>query len=687
VSAGAVLWHVRGASNFADRDDGIITLAQARMFVEHGSVAVSRFGGRVSGFSAPLHFLVAVLYYWGGGSSYQLVSRLIGFGTLAAIGALSGLVVADSTDGLSSRLRWAAVVAVGVLQLSSWSFFGWQMSGMENGLTSVLLLGVVAVGPSTRRSLRWSVVAGVLLALLGLSRFDAVTICIPLVLVLLHGQRSLPTRTRLRFAAGLLVPPAVVAVVTAAALQLYFGGIRPTTVDNRGRDLLALAGLLLGALAIAGVLAWLVRSVAASARRVDTTDGSWSTEGRRLLRGPIPVGVVIVVGAIMVGIAAVGRDAPLGAYYVAYATGVVWTGLLVALAFCWKPVAPPRLGLYAVVLLWVPLYEFVFGPTRLAMARVVSSAVPVLSLATVLILVRCWAAVRGDAAEGTPRWVKAVASIAVVAMAVTMLTDAAGRQPDTQLSYAGRFDLCCSFGRKPSLILRHATDVVATVDPHIVPIVANPDLGELAHAGVADIVDIGLIGDPVYLAIHNLANTDERAALSRLYLTTVYPPDVIEAGSQWACDLRDITESPGFSARYRRVVDPAVVQVEGSDSVECWDGRAAPAGMWELRHPAGQTDLELAARLIDGRATADAAFFEPCRVQQLDDCLARMRAFQRAFPGADHVDEAMRATAGLGATAQGRLVRALLQAPTRPEWATEAFAALREVERQQRVGR
>lgn len=136
-----VSWRLRGPVNFVDRDDGIITLAHARNLVEFGTVSVGRFGDRVDGFSTPLQFVAALPYFALGGTGYVVLNRLISFITIAAVGALTGVIIGTELRTARAVTKVVALIAAGLLQFASWRFFGWHFSGMENPFTTLLLLG------------------------------------------------------------------------------------------------------------------------------------------------------------------------------------------------------------------------------------------------------------------------------------------------------------------------------------------------------------------------------------------------------------------------------------------------------------------------------------------------------------------------------------------------------------------
>jgi hypothetical protein len=301
----------------------------------------------------------------------------------------------------------------------------------------------------------------------------------------------------------------------------------------------------------------------------------------------------------------------------------------------------------------------------------------------VLVLARAWS-LRTAGAPALPRFASRLAVGAAAVLLLTLAIDAVGANPSDQTSYASTYHLCCNIEPRATVLLEQADRVVGAVDQRLVPIIANPDLGKLAYAQRAQIVDLGQIGDPLYLEVSTVSDLAERERLTELYLGTVYPPDVVQVGAAWTCDLHQFMSTPAFQRDYERVeVGSASTKGEGSfDGTKDCGGSVGRLhnGVWVLRNPASRADLQLAAKLLDGDATVDATWFDPCRRSDLQTCMVRLRAFQRAFPGSANVHRASAALRGLDTTAEGRLVTALVRSPDDPGWSQDAFDALRDID-------
>jgi len=669
-----LVWHLRGSINFADRDDGVITLAHARNFVDHGSISVGRFGDRVFGFSAPLHFLLGIPYFALGGESFGTFSRVLDFSTFAAIGALSGLIVANELAAATTKVRSLALLATAALQLGSWSFFGWHFSGMENALTSLLLVAVVYLIPKVRTSGRAALGAGVLIALLAISRLDTVSLAAPLLLVALWEVRECRGRELLARGAALVAPPAAVGLVFAAAVRWYFGSLTSTTAANRPQTTNQLVGVGASTLAL-GVAAV---ALLAAVKRFAAPEATAGDRRSSALQGAASLGV-LAYGVVSIAALAGTTTVRFGPTTLSIVGGW-WTAALLLVAWAVPAVRPQRLLAFTVVLLWAPLYQFEFGPTRITLGRVVSSAVPVLAVAAVVVVGR----LVGQVHLRSGRQLRPVdlrrARLGVIAGAVvlplSLLYDATGAASN---GYASTFYLGWVIDPRPQVLLSTAADTLRPLDPAPTPIVLAVDLGKLSYRAEAQIVDVGLIGDPLFLHIRKDHANEDRAQLMRSYLVDVMPPDTMMLNSTYACPVLALLEDDDeFRSRYRRVDVGAASYPEDGDlsrPIPCPDGDRQ-GGVWTLDDPEDRPDLVLASDLLAGRAELDDSFFDACRDGAVDECFAEVRAFRRAYPGADHAERGRQLLREADDNPVGRLAIALVTSPVDAGWSDAAHKAL-----------
>lgn len=350
VAGALLLWHLRGSINFVDRDDGIITLAHAKSLVQSGSISVGAFGDRVAGFSAPLHFMVGVVYFLLGGSSYQLLGRALGFLCLIGIGATTGALVGEELQTERAPIRWAALVAVAGLQLGSWSFFGWQFSGMENPIGALLLIVIMWRWDRVNASLPSAVWLGVMLGLLSIVRLDTITLAAPLTAVIVIESLMRREERSLRHVGALALPACLISLTAVTLWYLYFGSVGSTTIANRSRDAAATLDLLgIAALGVAGWLAtlWAVHRM------------SRQTPGRN--RAATGGGVLLAGCAMLIAAAALSvrvGDGRVGGLVMTamWSVGVIWTAGAVVSGWSLPAARPKRLAAYTTVAVWVPCY-------------------------------------------------------------------------------------------------------------------------------------------------------------------------------------------------------------------------------------------------------------------------------------------------------------------------------------------
>lgn len=676
-----LLWNLRGSVNFVDRDEGVITLAQARNWVEYGSIATGRFGDRVLGFDAPLQFLVALPYFALGGGSYQVFNRVVDFTAYAGVGALSGAVLSAELRTASSRIRGLALVAAVVLQAMSWSYFGWHFSGRENALTSVLVVAAVLMIPRVTSS-RAAIVTGIILGLLSVSRLDAISLSAPLLLVALWALRSSRGDVLRRRVIMLVGPTAVAEVLLAVWLRAYFGTWTSTSAADRPRATVELIALGMSAVVIGLAGAGAV----ARSRRMPAADGSRSSAASgerrrpaRWLMGAVAVGCVLVVATLL------GGAGPIRSAFSTWSvTGGWWTAALLVGAWVSPILRPHRVAAFTVVLVWAPVYQAVFGASGIAAANVVSSAVPVLTVAAVTVVGRFAAYSeeargRGDApASMRYRRVRSTVFAGAALVPVLLLVGFLGSPTS---SYARRYYLGSIVDPRPAVLLATVNASVSALNPAPVPIVVASDLGKLSFRGDAQIVDSGRVGDPLYREIVLRTTGKERTKLLRSYLLDVAAPDAWMVTSVGACVLEPIIGDVAFGERYRKVAVGAASNPEDGDlraPVTCPNGPFV-GGVWTLRNPAQRPDLVIASSLLGKRSKLTSTFFDPCRAGNLTGCFERVRGFRRAYPGVDGVDRARPLMTGLGSNPVGRLAVTLITAPTTPTWWTVAYSQLRQI--------
>ena len=551
-------------------------------------------------------------------------------------------------------------------------FFGMAAGAVASGQIQVID-GDVQGGPWTA----WLAPFPLVIGLLAVTRLDTISLALPIAVVAIWPLlRDRPAKWITKVVV-IATPSAVFGLGTVVSFWAYFGQVVPTTVDNRVRSPIAVA-----ALAVVSLVAFAIMAGALDRFGRLRAD----SEARDLVRRST-IRTFAVVGAsavlLVVAVTALADWNQVAATLSAsIACGLLWTGALLVVAAISPTLRSGRFRYFVVIALWVPSYEIVFGPTRLAVSRVVASSVPALSIVAVIIVARAVLLVRA-AAEGpstarqrTP--IRAVyASVALLPLVVLSDASGIGDRAVTEATYSTVIDLCCSIEPIAEMNIDIGRDTVAEVDERIVPIIAVPDIGKVAFADAVNIVDTGMIGDPVYTKIATAPEGPFRDEMMRFYLFEVYPPDVWDLHEPYSCQLAPVQADRRFDGWYRRL---DIDRVGRTDFLAPNSGPGDYVqGLFVLRDPASRPDLVLAKELLSG-TPPEASFFEACRTEdELDDCFDHLRAFQRAYPGTAGSERAASLTAGLEDTAPGRLAVALLDAPVSRTWSEDAFDAVTEI--------
>jgi hypothetical protein len=562
IVAWLVLWHVdagRWSPRFWEfRDDGIITLSHARGLLDTGSVSVSASGARVDGFSAPLQFALFVAAAPLLGHNYEGFMRLQ---TLLGTALLGGSVfwLLWSTAPQRRRLNVVLSLVAPLIVLSSYHFFAWQSSGMENVTTNALGVGVIAlmVWALTRAAptVAAAMAVGVTALAFSLTRSEFIVHAAPLVGVYawLHYRRFHNLRDA-------MVAPLclVIGWFAAAMLQYsYFGALRPNSGYVEGIDPIAHLqdGSLPFALIALGIgVGWLFARWAHRA-------------GQPAPRRQVGVGLITVATLVAALAATLGRYGSLSAVpglsvvtdaYVEF----LLIPLLVAAAILYRYTRPrsrPALWLLGTVVVTGTLEPFIFGGVRWDPTRAVSFLLPAAAMALLITLRDSLARLRRSSPN---RWRPALLGVGVLAPVLAIGWGVSG-------SWNQAIDFCCN-ARPLATSITATADRLAHNEQLPAPIVANPDLGAISFTKRVNVIDLGLIGDPL---LAHLTQTWPSRRLAR-YLTDVAAPDVVEIHGHWSCDYATWINSPQFQAQYQ--------QVRSLGTTSCGTARnPSPQGIWQ----------------------------------------------------------------------------------------------------------
>jgi hypothetical protein len=533
-------------SAYRYRDDALVTLSHARGLADVGTVSVSVSGSRVEGYSAPLQFAVASVFYGFGGDGYRgfldvqvvLTTMLLG----ASVFALLRMAVPRRAPPTTALIT----IVVAIALFGTYAFFGWHSSGMENSITNALVAASVALlAFAIRRP--WALpVAGVAVGLLALSRVEFAFHALPLLIVagaFLVARSTARERWR-RLA--LLVAPAVGLWVAVLAVRLwYFGDLFPNTAEAQGispaHNVRLWAEVLWPLLVPLGYAALsLVRK-----RVVGPT---------ALARSP----AFLAIAAAGVGGAAVlawraHADANLpGIDALVDSSRVLGLWWWIALAGGLALLARPRLGVVEALLVTLVVtgacHLLVFGPARLAQERVVTFVlIPVVCLAAVLAL---RLEPRRVLLGGSRTAVRAARCAAAVALLGGTVVGAIA----AHRTWASRQVLCCDVSPAVERVLAYASSLEHRGRIPVAS-VANADLGLLSIGKQVNITDLGALGDPLFARVWRRAGESGRIDVGVDYLNHYAAPDVVELHGVWSCAYAPWWRSADFRAQYQKVWD------------------------------------------------------------------------------------------------------------------------------------
>jgi len=181
------------------RDDSVIHLSETLNLVRYGSVGLSP-GGRVESMSSPLNFLISIppfllnndLTFTKYLDFYiPITLGILGISITYTLNKISNLF----NHRLSTKLLFQTLLYV--LIISTWTTFGWMISGMENILVASLLVYLIGLLINPVINLKLVIIT---LIFLGISRIEMPLLLIPiLILIMRFKDLSLSGKIKLIF--------------------------------------------------------------------------------------------------------------------------------------------------------------------------------------------------------------------------------------------------------------------------------------------------------------------------------------------------------------------------------------------------------------------------------------------------------------------------------------------------------
>lgn len=484
------------------RDDSVIHLSAAKNLSIFGSIGLSA-GDRVESLSSPLNFFVSLVVYLL--NPHLEYKTYLNFFLVISLCLMAMAVNFALLNGLQSGNKMHIKVIVFnsitcMATISSWTTFGWLISGMENVLLVILFCMLIGATVGVRT---YFLVALTSISLLGVTRVELAALLLPLLIVITVGLDDTKKRKRI----FLFLPLAFWATVHLSR-YLYFGHLLPNTATALGKNLpLYLAGFMLVEFGL--ILVTLFGSSRIFSCRLKTV-------------------APMLFTLLCVGIWRASNSNLASMYQTALL--VCLAGILFLLSFL---AFKKNLNLQSkilVILLTIPLnHFFLFGPARLSAFRIVSAFVIPIILVTLLTIDRQLKNSGSDYFKLLFLFFIA----AICAVAVSRI--------DFQRN------LCCSISPSDEYINLQAQRVYSNSSGQApLPIVANPDLGKISFSKNVMNVDLGLIGEPVLARISR-----NSPSFVGDYIIEYLAPDIIELHGYWNCVYSNLLNDDRFKQEWK----------------------------------------------------------------------------------------------------------------------------------------
>jgi hypothetical protein len=483
------------------RDDSIINLSGAKNFALSGTIGLS-YGSRVEAFSSPLNIALPILVYKLNPhlDFKEYLDLFVPF-TLFLLALVMTWTLRKFFVG--SRLDGAKIILINLatysLAASSWTTFGWLISGMENILCVVLLvalIGTTATGPDSKYS------TAIVIGLLGIARIEFFVLLVPIIVLITLNQIT-EKKKRLKFLSVILV----IWTMTHIGRLIYFGHILPNTATALGKTLTIASGLYLV------IQTLIVLTISIKPERLSDRLRSFK--------------FLLAFFFLLVCISKAQEVDYAGIYRLVFLASLISAaGINLLLLSKSRTFTFHHLLAWSMVLM--PLNHYVlFGPARLSAFRIaVIFLIPIVLLGIILITERY--------SRNYSR-IFVLLFLTVIAISAIVLS---------KIDYTR--NLCCSINPSDTKIRSVADDYfpnVGEAKPKV--IVANPDIGKVSFTKEYVNLDLGLIGEPLLARIAR--STPE---LVETYIVDYTSPDIFEVHGFWSCIYEPVLNSEKFKTNW-----------------------------------------------------------------------------------------------------------------------------------------
>ena len=478
------------------RDDSVIHLSQSLNLVQFGSVGLSP-GGRVEAMSSPLNFLISLPFFTFN-KKLDFTNYLDGYllVTLLLLGTSVSYAINQVSKKykLSLKLKIIFHVSTYALFTSSWTTFGWVISGMENVLIVILLS--LLIGLLAHNQPRLDLLIFVIV-LLGISRIE-----MPVFLSLIYlGVLRFSNFSKNQKLKLILIPLGFWSIFHSIRFA-YYGELFPNTASALGKSL-----------SILPIALFLLQVIMICHKFFGK---------QQYYRIRFNVSLLFWPFFLILSLLRIRETTYELSYKIALISCLIAISMLFIVILHFND-SSMSLNL-ALMITLIPLNHFVFfGPARLSAFRIVSIFVLPIILVFVWVLLDKYSEIF-------------LKSAYLSLFIFTVITIAL---------FINRFDyernLCCAISPSDKIILSNSKNLFASNGPK--PIVANPDLGKISFSKKTINVDLGLIGDPLLSKL-----TREKNNVYVDYLLNYAAPDVVELHGHWMCVYSDLLSHPKFPA-------------------------------------------------------------------------------------------------------------------------------------------
>ena len=483
------------------RDDSVIHISAARNLALFGSVGLSG-GDRVESISSPMNFFLSlVAYLINPNLEYQTYLNLFLTTSLCAVALTVNFALIRGLGSLEKNFFRVMILNsfLFLVIISSWTTFGWIISGMENILIVLFFALLIGSVFGVKQNYLLAVVS---ISLLGVTRIELAALLFPL-LILTAKNLEFSNRRKLLFVSA----PIIFWLLVHSVRFWYFGHLLPNTATALGKSVpLNLAFFILAEFIVLFAIQFI------RLRRI-------------LIKRYISAPLIMLI--LSIGLWRVLVSEYTFVYQLALAISFLGIVLLLLTLVLKSNLNFEYRFLFFLAI--IPLnHFFLFGPARLSAFRIISAfLLPILIIATIAFNAN-------------------LSNLLKVRSIVFLLFPMAVLLPFLVSKIDHTRNLCCSITPSEEIIGVQANKVFFDEfarSPN--PIVANPDLGKVSFSKNLVNVDLGLIGEPVLAKIAR-----KSPELVTDYLIDYVAPDILELHGHWSCIYSSFVNDQRFKSEW-----------------------------------------------------------------------------------------------------------------------------------------